>query len=133
MTRLIAPAADSRNRARLYEQVAISTWPAKRQPPDEWASENIVYGPETGWPGPRNPGLTPYMRAFSRAFGDHRWKRVVGVTAAQSGKTATVLDIIADLPLPEALPLPPPTSAASQQHSFSSSVRAQARGKSCIR
>jgi len=36
------------------------------------------------------------MRAFSRAFGDHRWKRVVGVTAAQSGKTATVLDIIGE-------------------------------------
>ena len=36
------------------------------------------------------------MRAFARAFGDHRWKRVVGVTAAQSGKTATVLDIIGE-------------------------------------
>lgn len=36
------------------------------------------------------------MRAFSRAFGDHRWKRIVGVTAAQSGKTATVLDVIGE-------------------------------------
>lgn len=36
------------------------------------------------------------MRAFARAFGDHRWKRIIGVTAAQSGKTATVLDIIGE-------------------------------------
>jgi hypothetical protein len=36
------------------------------------------------------------MRWFARAFGDHRWKRVVGVTAGQSGKTATVLDIIGE-------------------------------------
>ena len=36
------------------------------------------------------------MRAFARAFGDHRWKRIVGVTSAQSGKTATVLDIIGE-------------------------------------
>lgn len=36
------------------------------------------------------------MRAFARAFGDKRWKRIVGVTAAQSGKTATVLDIIGE-------------------------------------
>jgi len=36
------------------------------------------------------------MRAFVRAFGDHRWKRIVGVTAAQSGKTASLLDIIGE-------------------------------------
>ncbi len=36
------------------------------------------------------------MRDFSRAFGDHRWKLIVGVTSAQSGKTETVLDIIGE-------------------------------------
>jgi len=36
------------------------------------------------------------MRAFVRAFGDHRWKRIVGVTAAQSGKTASILDVIGE-------------------------------------
>lgn len=96
MTRLLAPEIASANLSRLYEQAEIAAWTTKRQFPDEWAAENIVYGPETGWPGPRNPGLTPYMRAFARAFGDKRWKRIIGVTAAQSGKTATVLDIIGE-------------------------------------
>ena len=31
------------------------------------------------------------MRAFSRAFGDHRWKRVVGVTAARLRKQVPAL------------------------------------------
>ncbi len=76
--------------------MAISFWRTKKQNPDEWAAENIIYGPETGWPGPRDPSLTPYMTAFSRSFSDSRYRRVVGVTAAQSGKTATILDIIGE-------------------------------------
>lgn len=47
-------------------------------------------------PGPRDPTLTPYTRAFMRNFGDHRYRRVVLVTAAQSGKTESLLDIIGE-------------------------------------
>lgn len=96
MTRFLAPEIASESMARVCDQAEIDLWTTRRQFPDEWAADNIVYGPETGWPGPRNPGLTPYMRAFVRAFGDRRWKRIVGVTAAQSGKTASVLDIIGE-------------------------------------
>jgi len=40
--------------------------------------------------------LTPYHLPFARAFGDRRWTRVVAVTAAQSGKTETLLDVIGE-------------------------------------
>jgi phage terminase large subunit GpA-like protein len=68
----------------------------KRQTPDEWARQNRVYGPETGWPGARNPEITPYTIPFERAFDDPQYRRVVLVTAAQSGKTDSVLDVIGE-------------------------------------
>ena len=68
----------------------------KRQQPDEWARQNRVYDASTGWPGARNPGLTPYTIPFMRAFADPRYRRVVLVTAAQSGKTDSVLDVIGE-------------------------------------
>ena len=36
------------------------------------------------------------MLGFARAFGDPRWKRIVGVTAPQSAKTETLLDVIGE-------------------------------------
>ena len=71
-------------------------WTARRQAPDEWGAGNRVYGGETGWPGPRNPRITPYAIPFGRAFEDPRHRRVVLVTAAQSGKTETFLDVIGE-------------------------------------
>lgn len=64
--------------------------------PDEWARQSRVYPASSGVPGPRDPGLTPYTIPFSQAFTqqDGRYKRVVLVTAAQSGKTETFLDVI---------------------------------------
>ena len=66
------------------------------QTPDAWAANNRVYGPETGVPGARNPLLTPYVISFERAFNDPRYRRVVFVTAAQTGKTDAMLDVIGE-------------------------------------
>ena len=62
--------------------------------PDEWAKENRIYPKTAGVPGPRNPYLTPYMVPLGRAAFSGKYKRVVGVTASQAGKTDTMLDII---------------------------------------
>lgn len=78
-------------------------WKAKRQTPDEWGAANRVYGPGTGSPGQRDPNKTPYAIPFMRQFApgaakprDGHYKRVVMVTAAQSGKTESFLDIIGE-------------------------------------
>lgn len=65
-----------------------------RQMPDQWAAENRVYGPETGVPGPRDPHLSPSLVPLGRAAVSGKYTRVVGVTAAQMGKTDTELDVI---------------------------------------
>jgi phage terminase large subunit GpA-like protein len=75
---------------------SISTRTTRRQQPDSWAATNRTYGPETGVPGARNPSLTPYVIDFERAFSDPRYRRVILVTAAQSGKTDAVLDVIGE-------------------------------------
>jgi phage terminase large subunit GpA-like protein len=70
-------------------------WSPKRETPDQWGRCRI-YGPGTGVPGPRNPNLTPYAIEFGRAFTHARYKRVVLVMAAQTGKTDTLLDVIGE-------------------------------------
>jgi len=62
--------------------------------PDAWAPANRIYGPETGLQGPRNPYLSPSMVPLGRAAVSGLYRRVVGVTGAQTGKTDTVLDVI---------------------------------------
>lgn len=80
--------------AKLFEQAAILWEPRQTTTPDRWGAENRVYPPTSGKPGPRDPYLTPYVVPFEQAFGDTRYRRVVMVTAAQSGKTDAMLDII---------------------------------------
>jgi phage terminase large subunit GpA-like protein len=80
----------------MREAVARSLWKQKRQTPDQWGAENRVYSAKTGWPGQRNPHLTPYSIEFSRQFSGGKYKRVVMVTSAQTGKTETFLDIIGE-------------------------------------
>lgn len=80
----------------MYEPAAKSSWTATRQTSDEWAAQNRIYGPETGWPGPRKPSKTPYMTPLARSFGDLRYRRIVQVCAAQMAKTETLLDIIGE-------------------------------------
>lgn len=65
-----------------------------RTTPDEWGAANRIYPPTSGVPGPRDPGLTPYMIAFGRAAASGDFKRVVGVVGSQMGKTDTMLDVI---------------------------------------
>lgn len=61
--------------------------------PDRWASENRTYPQSASVPGPRDPWLTPYVVPFERAVALGTHKRVVIVTASQSGKTESLLDI----------------------------------------
>jgi phage terminase large subunit GpA-like protein len=61
--------------------------------PDQWAIENRTYPQSASIPGPRDPWLTPYVVAFERAVAGGEAKRVVIITASQSGKTEALLDI----------------------------------------
>ena len=67
---------------------------AEQTTPDEWGAANRIYPASSGVPGPRDPHLTPYMVPMCRAAHSGKYKRVVGMTAAQSGKTESILDII---------------------------------------
>ena len=68
--------------------------PSAQTTPDEWARGNREYPASAGIPGPRDPGLTAYMIPFGRRVHATTHRRVVAVTAAQSGKTDTILDVI---------------------------------------
>jgi phage terminase large subunit GpA-like protein len=80
--------------AALYERAASFLRPTETTEPDVWGADNRIYPPSAGVPGKRNPRLTPYMIPFGRAVAAGRHRRVVAVTAAQSGKTDTILDLI---------------------------------------
>jgi phage terminase large subunit GpA-like protein len=67
-----------------------------RQLPDQWAAANRIYPVTSGWPGPRDVGLTPYICAVERAAVSGQYRRIVLVTAAQSGKTECYLDLIGE-------------------------------------
>jgi len=76
------------------QRSALLLQPSAVLSPDHWAALNRTYPPSAGKPGPRDPRLTPYMIPFARALGERRYRRVVSVNAAQSGKTDSVLDVI---------------------------------------
>ena len=78
----------------MLARAAILLRPGQRAEPDEWAARNREYPASAGIPGPRNPYLTAYMVPFCRKVHAATHKRVVAVTAAQSGKTDNLLDII---------------------------------------
>jgi phage terminase large subunit GpA-like protein len=76
-------------------------WKPKKQTPDQWARENRIYGPATGWPGPREPSIAPYNIPFARAMatGMHdgrRYSIAVLCEAAQGGKTEAIMDAIGE-------------------------------------
>lgn len=77
----------------LLERASLFLTPVPVTTPDQWARSRI-YPDTAGVPGARNPDLTKYMVPLGRAAVSGKYKRVVGVTSAQSGKTDTVLDII---------------------------------------
>lgn len=68
--------------------------PRTRTTPDVWGAANRTYPPSSGYPGKRNPYLTPYGVPFGRAIAGRRYKRCVFVVSAQSGKSETILDVI---------------------------------------
>lgn len=68
--------------------------PQAKTTPDEWGARNRVYPASAGIPGPRDPTLTPYAVPFGRAVAERRYRKVVQVMAAQSGKTDTLFDIV---------------------------------------
>ncbi len=78
----------------LYDRLTLLTQPSDRVTPDEWGRDNRTYPASAGHPGQRNPYLTPYGVPFGRAIAARRKRRVVGVFAAQSGKTETLLDVV---------------------------------------
>lgn len=78
----------------MLARAAMLIRPGARAEPDEWAAENRVYPASAGMPGPRNPYITGYMVPFARRIHAATHRRVVAVTAAQSGKTDTLLDVI---------------------------------------
>lgn len=78
----------------LLKRAATFLQPTPRTTPDEWGAQNRRYPASAGLPGPRDPTLTGYMIPFSRQVHAAEYRRVVGVTAAQSGKTDTLLDCI---------------------------------------
>lgn len=78
----------------LFARAKAFLTPRPKTTPDEWGAENRVYPPTTGWPGPRNPGLTPYVIPFERAKAAGGYRRYVAVMGAQMGKTEAILDMI---------------------------------------
>jgi phage terminase large subunit GpA-like protein len=86
----------SMQRSRLSAVARRLSRTTPRQLPDLWAAANRIYPPSSGWPGPRNVELTPYIRDVERAAVSGRYRRVVLVTAAQSGKTECYLDLIGE-------------------------------------
>lgn len=68
--------------------------PAPKLPPDEWARANRIYPETSGLPGPRDPGITPYIVPVERAIHAGTHKRVVMVCGAQMGKTDGLLDVL---------------------------------------
>lgn len=79
-----------------YRRVIRLLTPTRRTTPDEWARLNRTYPPTAGIPGPRDPGLTPYVIPFVRAVHARTHKRVVLVVGAQMGKSDSILDIIGE-------------------------------------
>ena len=78
---------------RAWRRVALLTRPSAQMTPDRWAALNRTYPQSTPIPGPRDPYLTPYIIAPELAVAECAAKRVVLVTASQSGKTEMLLDI----------------------------------------
>jgi phage terminase large subunit GpA-like protein len=78
----------------LLERAAILFQQPPRSTPDGWARRNRVYPRAAAIPGPRDPFLTPYVVPVGRAVASCAARRIVLVTAAQSGKTDLALDCI---------------------------------------
>ena len=66
----------------------------KKTTPSNWARANRTYPKTAGVPGQRNPSLTPYKIPISDAVASGKYKRIVDVSSAQTGKSDNILDLI---------------------------------------
>src|SRR5579871_2963110 len=94
MAVLHASPSTSEKLALLCDRAAFLLTPSKMTTPDQWARDNRTYPEWMDIPGPREPSRTPYMIEPARLADECAAKRIVIVTAAQSGKTETFLDLI---------------------------------------
>src|SRR5262245_38669184 len=85
---------DSEKLSLLLERAGTLLQQPPRSTPDSWAKSNRVYPRSAAIPGPRDPFLTPYVIEIGRAVAGCAARRIVMVTAAQSGKTDLALDCI---------------------------------------
>jgi hypothetical protein len=79
--------------ARLHRVIRSILRPSRKATPDDWARANRTYGPVAALPGPRDPGLTPYIIEPARQIANGEHKRIVVVCGAQMAKTETLLDV----------------------------------------
>lgn len=77
-----------------WKRFALLMRPSPQMTPDKWASLNRTYPQSAAIPGPRDPYLTPYIVPVECAVDEGRSKRIVFMTASQSGKTECLLDLI---------------------------------------
>ena len=86
-----------------WTTIAENLEPRKRQTIEEWVPENRRYENSSGWPGPRNLDVTPYIRPIHGWFDNFSgfkgpWSRLARyeictlVTATQMSKTEGILD-----------------------------------------
>ena len=61
--------------------------PKERLWPDDWGALNRIYDASAGIPGPRDPGLTPYMIPWIRAAASGQYELCCMVCGPQQGKT----------------------------------------------
>lgn len=64
--------------------------------PDEWGAKNREYPASAGFPGKRDPSLTPYTIEFGRAVASGLYPRAVLVMHSQGGKSEMLLDVIGE-------------------------------------
>lgn len=61
---------------------------------DEWADQNRILPAGSAEPGPWRTSRTPYMIPIMRACSNPRYRRIVVVTGAQSGKTDALINVM---------------------------------------
>ncbi|WP_248889221.1 terminase gpA endonuclease subunit [Bradyrhizobium japonicum] len=77
----------------LWQRLALLARPSRPTPPDEWAATNRIYPQTAAIPGPRDPHLTPYVVGPERMIASGKFRRVVMVFGAQTGKSEAMLDV----------------------------------------
>lgn len=94
MLRSVGSRADAATRRMMLARAGLRLTPRPKTTPDVWGADNRVYPETAGIPGPRNPGITPYVIPFERAVQVGGYRRFVAVMGAQMGKSEALLDLM---------------------------------------